>query len=54
MLFKLVVACALGLLAHFVASAPEGPDVSHWDGAVDWKKVKAHGVSFAMVGAMYS
>ena len=34
-----------------VSGAPEGPDVSHYQGAIDWKKVKAHGAGFAMAKA---
>lgn len=29
----------------------KGIDVSHWQGAIDWKKVKASGVDFAMIKA---
>lgn len=32
----------------------KGIDVSKWQGVIDWKKVKASGVQFAMLRAMYS
>ena len=32
----------------------KGIDVSKWQGVIDWKKVKAAGVQFAIIRAMYS
>jgi lysozyme len=43
----LLTAAFLGV----VNCAPEGPDVSHYQGAIDWAKVKAHGAGFAMAKA---
>jgi len=30
---------------------PQGIDVSHWQGTIDWKKVKSQGVAFAYIKA---
>ena len=38
-------------LLGLAACAPEGPDVSHYQGTIDWGQVKAAGASFAMAKA---
>jgi hypothetical protein len=34
-----------------VAASPEGPDVSSYQGVINWGQVKAHGAGFAMAKA---
>lgn len=47
---KWLAALALALPA-IVSAAPQGIDVSNWQGTVNWAQVKANGVEFAYIKA---
>lgn len=42
-----------GLISYDDKNAAEGIDVSAWQGDIDWKKVKAAGINFAMLRVGY-
>jgi GH25 family lysozyme M1 (1,4-beta-N-acetylmuramidase) len=47
---RIILLCA-ALLVCLVASTPTGPDVSSYQGTIDWKKVKGDDAKFAMAKA---